>query len=237
MGFDISRHFKMSLEAQCEAALRLERAVEEVGVMAIDTVENIGLGAKRALWRTSYFWDGYEDVNEKINADDKRMIINLWTAKNEKDFIMRMAVAYVDELFKDYSEDARERIYLGVLKFSAKVAAFKSTKLSISIVVAEFIYRTLITNILVKNIARKFINMALSAFQSYGYFEKAAVSADKLKRECPSLYWALYSKNLEMMYFIVEPVLSKGTHLIGKKGIDKPDENSVARVISDIIDF
>ncbi|MCW7548348.1 hypothetical protein OO184_10435 [Photorhabdus sp. APURE] len=103
----------------------------------------------------------------------------------------------------------------------------------ISISIAEVIYQSLIRNVVIKNIARKFINAGLVAFQSYGYVEHAAISANKLKRECPPFYWALYSKELEMLYFIVEPVLSKGSNLIGKQR----SEDDIVHAIADIINI
>ncbi|MDE9519424.1 hypothetical protein KKJ17_17225 [Xenorhabdus bovienii] len=64
-------------EAQADLAFRLEKAVDGVRDVAEDTVHTIGKGGQRLLWRTSYFFDGYEDVNQRINREDWRMILAL----------------------------------------------------------------------------------------------------------------------------------------------------------------
>ncbi|MCU1791768.1 hypothetical protein CUU52_01925 [Pectobacterium polaris] len=43
----------------------------------------------------------------------------------------------------------------------------------------------------------------ITAFQIYSYVEKAAQSARKLRRNDRVIYNILYSKNTEMLYFIV----------------------------------
>ncbi|MBS9424297.1 hypothetical protein [Photorhabdus caribbeanensis] len=150
-----------------------------------------------------------------------------------KEFHKQIAEIFTEELLKEKNDEARERIYIKLLKVSSDFSASRATKFAISISVAEMIYQSLIRNVVIKNIARKFINAGLVAFQSYGYVENAAVSSNKLKRECPPFYWALYSKELEMLYFIVEPMLSRGVSLIGKQC----SEDDIVHAIADIINI
>ncbi|NRN26864.1 hypothetical protein [Photorhabdus heterorhabditis] len=81
MEFDSNKHEnaikevqRILKEAQADFALRLEKAVDGVGEVAEETVHTIGKGVQRLFWRTSYFFDGYEDVNQRINREDVRII-------------------------------------------------------------------------------------------------------------------------------------------------------------------
>ncbi|MQL49877.1 hypothetical protein GEA64_18770 [Photorhabdus khanii] len=214
----IEHYIKMTQEANRVLALKAEEVGSELKDVAEDTVDTIGMGVKRLTWRTSYFFDGYRDVYDQIHHEDKRMASAIWNiVKQRKNVILEITQLFVDELLKEQNEKARERIYLELLKFSTKFATSKATKFAISIAIAEVLYQSLIINVVVRNNVRKYANYSLAAFQIYGDVEKAAVSADKLKRECPLFYWVLYSKKLEMLYFLVEPALSKGVPLIGKK--------------------
>ncbi|KER02677.1 hypothetical protein [Photorhabdus temperata] len=215
----IEHYIKMTQEANRVLALKAEEIGSELRDVAEDTVDLIERGATRAIWRTSYFFDGYEDVNTKINSEDKRMILTIWNIVNGTNFsfIKEVAKVFTDELLKNQNEETKKIIYLKLLKVFSNLSTSKATKYSISIVIADAIYLSLIRNVVIRNAIRKFANGALFTFQSYGYFDKATVSADKLKRECPLFYWALYNLKLEMLYFIFEPVLSKGVSLIGKK--------------------
>lgn len=51
-------------------------------------------------------------------------------------------------------------------------------------------------------------NVTLTLARLYGYIEEAAVAANGLKRESPVYYRELYSLEIEMLYFIIKPVLS-----------------------------
>ncbi|OWO79156.1 hypothetical protein B5C26_21530 [Photorhabdus luminescens] len=108
----------------------------------------------------------------------------------------------------------------------------KSIKLSVSAIITEAIYLNLIKKTIVKNIAKRFLSGLLNIAQFYGYYEKASISANRLKITCPQLYWALYFQKLEMLYFIVEPELEKGIYLIEGFRNKQVSEEEVARVFA-----
>ncbi|WP_445495066.1 hypothetical protein [Photorhabdus sp. SF281] len=203
-------------EAYRVAGLKLERAVNDTVELGEEVVDTIGLGMRRKLWQLSYFFEGYEDVYARIKEEDHRMKLNLMDLKNKekRNFIARIIETYIDEIFKGNEEREKERIYKLILKFSSKIATGKSIKLGVSAIIAESIYLNVIKKTIVKNVAKKFINGMLNIAQGYGNVEKASISANNLKITCPQLYWALYFKKLEMLYFIVEPELEKGIYLI-----------------------
>ncbi|MCT8343040.1 MULTISPECIES: hypothetical protein [Photorhabdus] len=221
-------------EAKRVAGLSLERAVNDTIELGEEVVDTIGLGMRRKLWQLSYFFDGYEDVYGRIKEEDHRMKLNLMDLKNEnkRKFISRITEIYVDEVFKGNEEKEKERIYGKILKFSAKVTIGKSIKLSVSAIIAEAIYLNLIKKTIVKNVAKRFISGLLNIAQFYGYYEKASISANRLKITCPQLYWALYFQKLEMLYFIVEPELEKGIYLIEGFRNKQVSEEEVARVLA-----
>ncbi|KAA1174615.1 hypothetical protein [Photorhabdus heterorhabditis] len=253
MGFDIENELRKAFEQKNDfdlrvqeahrvSALAVERALEDVADMGVEIIETIGLGIKREFYKTSYFFEGYEDVYEKIKKEDKRMFLNLANLKNEYKFIYRIIESYVNEVFEGFDEEVKKRIYLNILKFSAKLSTGQSVKTGITMVVVEMIYLNVIKNVMVKNLAKKAIGGIVTLAQVYGYVEKASMAADRLKVSCPKLYWVLFFKKLEMLYFIVEPILEKGLYLIdpmfkndsNKKGYFHEEE--IARVIASMID-
>ncbi|MBC8947328.1 hypothetical protein [Xenorhabdus indica] len=224
-------------EAYRVAGLKLERAVNDTIELGEEVVDTIGLGMRRKLWQLSYFFEGYEDVYARIKEEDHRMKLNLMDLKNKekRDFIARIIETYVDEIFKGNEEREKERIYKLILRYSSKIAIGKSIKLSVSAIIAEAIYFNVIKNTIVKNVAKRFINGMLNIAQGYGNVEKASISANNLKITCPQLYWALYFKKLEMLYFIVEPELEKGIYLIEGFKNKQVNDEEVARVLSEMM--
>lgn len=63
----------------------------------------------------------------------------------------------------------------------------------------------------------------------YGKVQEAAMSARHLRNVNPQLYWVLYSMHVEMLYFLVEPILP--AHIT----INKNDESEIINFINGMI--
>lgn len=62
----------------------------------------------------------------------------------------------------------------------------------------------------------------------YGKVQIAAMSARHLRDVNPAFYWSLYAVKLEMLYFLVEPVLHTYVTIQTKK------ESEVIKIISEL---
>ncbi|MDE9495899.1 hypothetical protein KKJ09_20530 [Xenorhabdus bovienii] len=236
MGFDSDRHEnaiqeaqRILKEAQADLALRLEKAVDGVREVAQETMHTIGKGGQRALWRTSYFFDGYEDVHQRLNREDGRMFLAAWTVVRgglfENNVIKKFVDIYVNKLLEPHESDQsflnnlHEKLTHSSTTMMYLFAKFKTSgvaKTAVVSAITEAIYVAVIQKAFIREGFRKFGMSITLAFQFYGYFDKAAVSASKLKRECPVLYWSFYNNNIEMFYFIFEPLFKTGIKTIQK---------------------
>ncbi|MEQ1965870.1 hypothetical protein ABLA30_02165 [Xenorhabdus nematophila] len=252
MGFDIENELRRAVEQKRDfdlrvqeahrvSALAVQRALEDVADMAVDTIETIGLGMRRELYyRVSPYFEGYEDVHDKIKEEDKRMNLNLSELKNNANFIKRMIELYVKEVFDGNDEEAIKRIFANMIKLTAKYSTGQSVKTGVTMVISEAIYLNVIRSVVVKRAAKMTINALLTLTQAYGYVEKASMAADKLKIICPKLYWIFYFNKVEMLYFIIESKLEPAIYFLNtttpseRKG--SRYEEQVARVLADIID-
>ncbi|MGL5311480.1 MAG: hypothetical protein ACRDAL_12945, partial [Plesiomonas shigelloides] len=177
--------------------------------IAEDTVNTIGEGMKRLTWRTSYFFDGYQDVNQQINTEDYRFLLGIKQAIKNKDIIMLMIKAYV-ELLLDNSDGKRlERISKKVFHLSSLVSSVQLTQKSIVFAIQSQIIMALFKNDITRRRIATVNNVTLTAIRLYGYIEEAAISADNLKRNSPKYYYSLYNMEIEMLYFVIKPVLSQ----------------------------
>ncbi|OTA19187.1 hypothetical protein Xbed_02584 [Xenorhabdus beddingii] len=224
-------------EAQIDFALRLEKAVNGVSEVAEGTVHTIGKGVQRLFWRTSYFFDGYEDVNQRINREDIRIIRAVGAVFSggvfDNNAIKKISKIYIEKLLEPYAsnEPFLNRLHEKLVSSSSKMTYFASklitsklTKNAIISAITESIYVAVINKAFIREGFRKLGMSMTLAFQFYGYVDKASVSASKLKRECPALYWSLYADNLEMLYFIFEPLFKKGVSVIQKGKTSSVDD-------------
>ncbi|HCD7317742.1 TPA: hypothetical protein NDZ39_005282 [Enterobacter chengduensis] len=63
-----------------------------------------------------------------------------------------------------------------------------------------------------KKIANR-VGWVVGGTNIYGIVQHAAESADNLKNFCPLFYNALYREGLEMLYFLIEPIIMKSGYL------------------------
>lgn len=65
----------------------------------------------------------------------------------------------------------------------------------------------------------------------YGYVQLAVNAANRLKYQNPGYYSALYAAKLEMLYFIVEPIISLNAHRLNSSRSDKDIADDIVRII------
>ncbi|HGI5918223.1 hypothetical protein [Yersinia enterocolitica] len=64
----------------------------------------------------------------------------------------------------------------------------------------------------IDNKLNKISAIAVTATGLYGHVQQAASAAQRLKMRNKPYYLALYSLKLEMLYFLIEPVISRNDH-------------------------
>ncbi|CNB11841.1 hypothetical protein [Yersinia similis] len=223
-------YMQRRMEASRNLALHVDKTAAALGDVAENTINSIQMGVKRTIWRSSYFFDGYKDVYENINSEDYRMGLAVVKAIKERDIVMFMTRIYVEYLLQNFDENKQKEIFDKLLKGSAKFATSKATKLSISYAIATTLSECLYLNPKIRMKIRSYSNVSMLGFQFYGYIEKASIAASGLKRDNPAYYSLLYSQDIEMLYFILSPVLS---HVIHNKNINKTSED-IIRIINEI---
>jgi len=65
----------------------------------------------------------------------------------------------------------------------------------------------------------------------YGIVQRAADSAHRLQTQYPVYYSALYLQNLEMMYFLIEPVMQRASALDAQWATEENIADIITRLI------
>jgi len=73
------------------------------------------------------------------------------------------------------------------------------------------------------------VSVTLASY--YGYVQEAAEAAHRLLQLSPIYYSALYAEKLEMLYFIIEPVINQNVHLISTLSSEDEIANAIMRVL------
>ncbi|EKS6932074.1 MULTISPECIES: hypothetical protein [Enterobacter] len=194
-----------------ELAVRLDKAMAGVKDGFIEYVNNLGDGATRALYYTSCFTENYKDVCKQLGNEDKRFLLGLYELVKHRNIIFRMILIYVQTLLKSKNESEKDIILRKVVPPTTHYSVMQASRFALVYSVVKYIcYGSKINGVIQSAMMKKIGGLTsggLIALSTYGTVQHAADSAHNLKYFLPLFYNALYSENLEMMYFLIEPVV------------------------------
>lgn len=210
-----------AIDADRILALKLDEALNGVKDNVIATLRQMGDGATRVSYYTSCFTDNYQDVCSKLKQEDVRFFISLIQLIKDRDVIFEMIRIYIEVHFKNKTEGRVQHIIKKLVNAGVYLTSTGLTNRLLIISVATAICQSYSFNSIVyermnraKSIVLKGrVTSAAIALNVYGLVQEAANSADNLRKFSAFYYSALYARNLEMMYFLIEPVITRNPYL------------------------
>lgn len=190
-------------------ALKLDHAVSGVREQVKDQLTSVGAGATRLLYYTSCFTDEYQDVCKKQKNEDIRFTKAVTYLLQYGEVIKEILTIYFNVIFKHKKSSQLQKIKKLLMKVNVHIAASYLTSDSFAVAVATAVSMGLNLNITISKMAGQSAGIIVGGLGTYGVVQKAADSADRLRIIHPAFYAALYLRELEMMYFLVEPVFKR----------------------------
>lgn len=200
-----------------ELAVRLDKAMVGVKDGVSDYLNGLEDGATRLLYYTSCFTDNYQDVCNKLKTEDVRFLLSLKELVTHRDVIFRMIKIYIETLLKNKSEGKKKTILEKLIPFTTNYSIKYISKNGLIYAVAAYIcygnkMNFVVQNAFMKKIGSR-IGWVIGGVNIYGLVQRASESADNLKKFCPLFYNALYVEGLEILYFLIEPIIMKSGYL------------------------
>lgn len=200
-----------------ELAVRLDKALMGVKQGVVDYVNGLGDATTRLLYYTFCLTDNYQDVCKKLGSEDIRFICALYELIKHRDIIFRMLKIYIETILKNKNETEKKTILQKLTPFTTNYSIKYISKNGLIYAVASYIcygnkMNLAVQNALMKKIGSR-VGWIVGGLNIYGIVQRAAESADNLKNFCPLFYNALYMEGLEMMYFLIEPIIMKSGYL------------------------
>ncbi|WP_287791650.1 MULTISPECIES: hypothetical protein [Atlantibacter] len=169
-------------------------------------------GMERISWYSSCLFPGYHDVCDELHAEEKRMYLSIMSVYRYRDVIAQMLYLYFERMINDSdngNEDNRVRkTDSNVTGLVKNIPASKTARLAIALALAKSLSASgLLSDIVVERLARR-VPAVVMALQLVGTDQKCALAARRLKTLYPEYYAILYTAQLEMLYYFIEPFLS-----------------------------
>lgn len=212
-------------------ALKLDQALTGVGKAVSSQIETISAGAKRALYYTSCFTDEYQDVCQKQKTEDIRFAKGVYHILRREDVVYEMLRIYFEELFRYKTSYQLEHIKQLLMATNIHIAASSLTNTGFAFATALFVAAGMNLSLEISALVGRRAGEVVGAIAVYGVIQKAADSAHRLQVQYPAYYSALYMQELEMMYFLIEPLFQRAQALEAQWASDDGIADIITRMI------
>ncbi|HHW4412291.1 TPA: hypothetical protein ACUWL5_000762 [Citrobacter gillenii] len=219
------------LQANKILALKLDHALTGVGKAVSNQIETIGAGATRALYYTSCFTDEYQNVCQKQKTEDIRFKSGVIYLLRHGNIAYDMLKIYFEEIFKYKTPDQLERIKQMLMVVNIHIAASSLTNAGFALATASFVAAGMNLSLELSALAGRRAGGVVGAIGIYGVVQKAADSAHRLHVQYPAYYSALYMQQLEMMYFLIEPLFQRAESFKAQWASDDGIADIITRMI------
>lgn len=219
------------LQANKILALKLDHAVSSVGEKVRNQVDALGKGATRLLYYTSCFTDEYNDVCQQQKTEDLRFRNAVIRIIQHGDVVFEMLRVYFEEIFKYKTNAQLEHIKKALMAVNVHIAASTLTGAGYALAVATSIRIGLNLSMQLSALTGRAAGTVAGVLATYGLVQKAADSAHRLHVQYPAYYSALYMQQLEMMYFLIEPLFEHAGAFEAQWVSDSGIANIITRMI------
>ncbi|WP_261644422.1 hypothetical protein [Erwinia mallotivora] len=207
-------YLKMKVQSDRQMALALTQALREIRATGMGTLEKVKLGGQRLMnYGSCLIPDNYyRNTCRELIREDRRLVLALGEIYYHNDVVLDMVEMYFRKTLNRLGAQKSMNLASFLKKEIGDKAyeyAEKSSKLALSLTIAKLVissgdfHESHIR--MVNSLSSFFVNGAVI----YSKAQVASLEANKLKFQDPAYYQDLYKENLEMLYFLIEPQMSK----------------------------
>lgn len=224
---EITRYF----QANKILALKLEKTLMAIEKTVSNQIETISAGAIRALYYTSCFTDNYQDVCQKQKSEDIRFTKGVFHILRREDVVYQMLSIYFEEIFRYKTSAQLEHIKKILIAVNIHIAANSLTNTVFALAVAASVAVGMNLSLELSAQIGGWTSRGIVAVGLYGVVQKAADSAHRLSFAYPAYYTALYIQELEMMYFLIEPLFKRAEAFQAQWASDEDIADIITRMV------
>lgn len=210
-------YLKWKAQSDRNMAIAVTKALREIHEGQMETIEKVKIGSQRLINYGSCLVTNeyYRSTCHEQWQEDSRLILSLVEMYNRNDVILDMVQLYFRKAFKRLGDQKSNTLVSYIKKKigeKAYEAVDRSSKLAISLTIAKLIVSSADFQ---KSHIQKVNEMSVWFVNVAAFYSKAQIAAlasNKLKFQDPEYYNILFREKIEMLYFLIEPQMSKVIH-------------------------
>jgi hypothetical protein len=219
------------MDAHKILALKLEHALTGVKDEVLKQAHQINDGATRLSYQLSCFTENYQDVCLRLRKEDSRFLKGIVQLIKHRNVIYKMLYIYIKSLLDNKSENRIHNIQRNLINLGVSISSSMLSSQAFIYSATMAVCSSVHTNIWMKEKITSFSTYAVLGLKFYGFVEQASRSANHLKNYNAYYYNLLYQEELEMMFFLIEPVIMRPPILNQAYASDSDIAYAISRMI------
>lgn len=219
------------MDAHKILALKLEHALTGVKDEVLKQAHQINDGATRLSYQLSCFTENYQDVCLRLRKEDSRFLKGIVQLIKHRNVIYKMLYIYIKSLLDNKSENRIHNIQRNLINLGVSISSSMLSSQAFIYSATMAVCSSFHTNIWMKEKITSFSTYAVLGLKFYGFVEQASRSANHLKNYNAYYYNLLYQEELEMMFFLIEPVIMRTPILNQAYASDSDIAYAISRMI------
>ncbi|MDH0088877.1 MULTISPECIES: hypothetical protein [Enterobacter] len=220
-----------SMDANKILALKLDHALTGVKDEVLKQAQLLDDGATRLSYQLSCFTENYQDVCLRLRKEDSRFLTGIVQLIKHRDIIYKMLYIYIKSLLINKSEKRIHNIQINLMRLGVSISSSMLSSQAFIYSATIAIGSSVHTNIWMKEKITSFSTYAVLGLKVYGIVEQASRSANHLKSNNAYYYNLLYQEELEMMFFLIEPIIMRSPILNQAYASDSDIAYAISRMI------
>lgn len=220
-----------SMDAHKILALKLEHALTGVKDEVLKQAHQINDGTTRLSYQLSCFTENYQDVCLRLRKEDSRFLKGIVQLIKHRNVIYKMLYIYIKSLLDNKSENRIHNIQRNLINLGVSISSSMLSSQAFIYSATMAVCSSVHTNIWMKEKITSFSTYAVLGLKFYGFVEQASRSANHLKNYNAYYYNLLYQEELEMMFFLIEPVIMRTPILNQAYASDSDIAYAISRMI------
>jgi len=174
---------------------------------------DIYAGLERVSWYSACLIPRYHEVCTELFSEDKRMLLSIKSIYRYRDVILILIELYLTSIIDDYNNgNEKNKIQHAVMTATGTLAQYttgKGTRLALAMTASKAIAESGFVSSTISLRLSKKLPTFIAALQAIGFEQHCAMAARRLKSLDAKYYALLYTLELEMLYYYVEPIILK----------------------------
>ncbi|MCL2898546.1 hypothetical protein [Brenneria tiliae] len=207
-------YLQLQMQSNKKLAMALTKTLKDIHSNLMTTIYNVKSGSQRLVNYGSCLMpdEYYRSSCRNMWREDTRLVMALGEIYHRNDVVLDMVEIYFRKVLTRIGPQGVENISSQIERLLGKAAAYssgKASKLALSITIAKIIMSSRDFNESHVKMVNNFASWFVTGTNLYAKAQVAASAARKLQYQDADYYQTLYKENIEMLYFLIEPYMSK----------------------------